>query len=63
MKMHIKVTCTINMQKLINKLNQIKDNIYNIISKHIIDYNLDCILVDEAQDTSCPSFRAATFSV
>ena len=25
------------------------DNIYNIISRHIIDYNLDCILVDEAQ--------------
>ena len=26
-----------------------KDNIYEIISKHIIEYNLDCILVDEAQ--------------
>lgn len=26
-----------------------EDNIYNIISKHIIEYNLDCILVDEAQ--------------
>ena len=26
-----------------------EDNIYEIISKHIIDYNLDCILVDEAQ--------------
>lgn len=25
------------------------DNIYNIIARHIIDYNLDCILVDEAQ--------------
>ena len=25
------------------------DNIYDIISKHIINYNLDCILVDEAQ--------------
>ncbi len=25
------------------------DNIYNIITKHIIEYNLDCILVDEAQ--------------
>ena len=26
-----------------------EDNIYNIISNHIIEYNLDCILVDEAQ--------------
>ena len=26
-----------------------KDNIYNIICKHKYDYNLDCILVDEAQ--------------
>ena len=25
------------------------DNIYNIIANHIINYNLDCILVDEAQ--------------
>lgn len=25
------------------------DNIYDIISRHIIDYNLDCVLVDEAQ--------------
>ena len=25
------------------------DNIYLIIAKHIIDHNLDCILVDEAQ--------------
>lgn len=25
------------------------DNIYNIICNHIINYNLDCILVDEAQ--------------
>ena len=25
------------------------DNIYDMISRHIIDYNLDCILVDEAQ--------------
>ena len=26
-----------------------KDNLYEIISKHITRYNLDCILVDEAQ--------------
>jgi len=26
-----------------------KDNIYEIISKHRVNYNLDCILVDEAQ--------------
>ncbi len=26
-----------------------EDNIYEIISRHIIKYNLDCILVDEAQ--------------
>ena len=26
-----------------------EDNIYNVISNHIIEYNLDCILVDEAQ--------------
>lgn len=26
-----------------------KDNIYDIICKHIIKYNLDCLLVDEAQ--------------
>jgi len=25
------------------------DNVYNIIASHIIDHNLDCVLVDEAQ--------------
>ena len=35
----------LNTNYLINK----DDNIYDIITKHIIKYNLDCILVDEAQ--------------
>ena len=35
----------LNTNYLIKK----EDNIYDIITKHIIKYNLDCILVDEAQ--------------
>ena len=35
MKMHIKVTCTINMQKLIKKLNQIKPLNYHKFIKSL----------------------------
>lgn len=36
-------------QKRVDYLIHEDDNIYEIICKHMVDYNLDCILVDEAQ--------------
>ncbi len=36
-------------QKQVDYLIKSEDNIYTIISNHICNYNLDCILVDEAQ--------------
>lgn len=44
-----KVVSRDNSQLKTNYIVKQDDNIFDIISRHIIDYNLDCILVDEAQ--------------
>ena len=44
-----KVVSRDNTELNTNYIIRKKDNLYNIICKHIIKYNLDCLLVDEAQ--------------
>ena len=44
-----KIVSRDNTELKTNYIIKSEDNIYDIISKHISKYNLDCILVDEAQ--------------
>ena len=44
-----KIVSRDNSELKTNYLIKSEDNIYDIISRHIAKYNLDCILVDEAQ--------------
>ena len=44
-----KVVSRDNSQLTTDYIIRDNDNIYDMISRHVIDYNLDCILVDEAQ--------------